>query len=84
MQKELTISLSDETYQGLMNLVGEKNASRFIEALLRPHVSQSKKEEYEVKLPLNNGQRKIFIRSPHLVNSADLDELLKVELVEED
>ncbi|GEM_PF-4669920 len=58
MQKELTISLSDETYQGLMKLVGEKNASQIIEAVLRPHVSQSQ-EEFEVKLPLNNGERKI-------------------------
>ena len=82
MQKELTISLSDETYQGLMNLVGEKNASQFIEAVLRPHVSELK-EEYEVKLPLNNGERKIYILSPHLANPSDA-EVLKVELVEEE
>ena len=82
MQKELTISLSDETYQGLMNLVGEKNASQFIEAVLRPHVSESK-EEYEVKLPFNNGERKVYIRSPRLVNPS-VEEFLKVELIEED
>ena len=40
MQKELTISLSDETYQGLMNLVGEKNASQFIQSVLRPYFSK--------------------------------------------
>ena len=80
MQKELTINLSDETYQGLMNLVGEKNASQFIEAVLRPHVSESN-EEYEVKLPLNNGERKIYILSPHLADPSDA-EILKVELVE--
>lgn len=72
MQKELTINLSDETYQGLMKLVGEKNASQFIESVLRPHVSESN-EEYEVKLPLNNGERKIYIRSPHLADAADAD-----------
>ncbi len=82
MQKELTISLSDETYRGLMNLVGEKNASQFIEAVLRPHVSQSK-EEYEVKLPFNSGERKIYIRSPRLANPSDA-EFLRVELVKED
>jgi hypothetical protein len=81
MQKELTISLSDETYQGLMNLVGEKNASQFIEAVLRPHVSQTQ-EEYEVKLPLNNGERKIYIRSPRLINPSDA-KIFKVQLVEE-
>ena len=82
MQKELTISLSDETYQGLMNLVGEKNASQFIEAVLRPHVAESK-EEHEVKLPFNNGERKVYIRSPRLANPS-VEEFLKVELVEED
>jgi len=82
MQKELTISLSDETYQNLMKLVGEKNASQFIEAVLRPHVSQTP-EEFEVKLPVKNGERKFFILSPHLANPSDAD-LLKVELVEED
>jgi hypothetical protein len=81
MQKELTISLSDETYQGLIKLVGEKNASQFIEAVLRPHVSQTQ-EEYEVKLPLNNGERKIYIRSPRLVNPSDA-EIFKVQPVEE-
>ena len=82
MQKELTINLSDETYQGLMKLVGEKNASQFIESVLRPHVSESN-EEYEVKLPLNNGERKIYILSPHLADPSDA-ETLKVELVEND
>jgi hypothetical protein len=70
MQKELTINLSDETYQGLMNLVGEKNASQFIESVLRPHVSES------------NGDRIFKILSPHLVNPADA-ERLKLEIVEE-
>lgn len=80
MQKELTINISDETYQGLMNMVGEENASQFIESLLRPVVSESK--EYEVKIPLNNGERKVFIRTPHLTNPSDIAKL-KVELIEE-
>ena len=65
-----------------MKLVGEKNASQFIESVLRPHVSESN-EEYEVKLPLNNGERKIYILSPHLADPSDA-EILKVELVEND
>ncbi len=80
MQKELTINISDETYQGLMNLVGEKNASQFIESVLRPYVSET--EEYTVKLPVHKG-RKIYVRSPHLVNPLDIHKLT-VELTEED
>ncbi len=80
MQKELIINLSDETYQGLMNLVGEKNASQFIESVLRPYISVS--EEYVVKLPLHYGQRTAYILSPRLANPSDIDKI-KVELVEE-
>ena len=79
MQKELTISLSDETYKGLMKLVGKKNASQFIEAVLRPHVIEPK-EEFVVKLPSYNGERKAYIRSPHLANPSDA-EFLKVVMV---
>ena len=79
MQKELTIKLSEETYKGLIELVGAENASQFIEAALRPHIFG---EEYEVKLPLNNGQKKIYLRSPHLVNR-ELADRLRVEIVEE-
>lgn len=79
MQKELTIKLSEETYNGLIELVGAENASQFIEAALRPHIFG---EEYEVKLPLNNGQKKIYLRSPHLVNR-ELADRLRVEIVEE-
>lgn len=82
MQKELTINLSDETYRGLIELVGEKNASQFVEAVLQPYISKSK-EEYSVEVPLNKGKRKIYILSPHLVNPSDAD-LLKVEVIKED
>ena len=70
MQKELTISLSDETYQGLMNLVGEKNASQFIEAVLRPYIL------------LAEENRTFKILSPHLADRSQMD-FLKVELVED-
>lgn len=81
MQRELTINLSDKTYDRLMKLVGEKNASQFIESVLRPHVSESM-EEFEVKIPRKNGDRIFKILSPHLVNPADA-ERLKLEIVEE-
>ena len=80
MQKELTINISDETYTGLMNLVGKKNAGQFIESVLRPYLSESE-ELFEVTLPLNNGERKIYLRSPHLKNPSDVYRF-RVNLVE--
>lgn len=77
MQRELTISLSDETYNSLMKLVGEQNASQFIELVLRPHISQIT-EEYEVLLPLNNGKKKVYLRSPKISHAS-----VNVEVIEE-
>ncbi len=83
MQKELTINISDETYQGLMNLVGEKNASQFIESLLRPAVSKSKEEkEYEVKLPPHDKNKTFKIHSPRLADESQA-ELLELEFIED-
>ncbi|CAN5594079.1 hypothetical protein BH20ACI4_BH20ACI4_25770 [soil metagenome] len=70
MQKELTINLSDDTYRGLIGLVGEKNASQFVEAVLRPYILLAEKKQT------------FKIHSPHLADSSQMD-LLKVELVEE-
>jgi predicted CopG family antitoxin len=38
MQKKLTITIDEETYQGLYTVVGARRISRFIEDLVRPHV----------------------------------------------
>ena len=38
MQKKLTITVDEEVYKGLHNVVGRGNISQFIEALIRPHV----------------------------------------------
>ena len=57
-----------------MELAGEQNASQFIEAALRPHIFG---EEYEVKLPLNNGKKKVYLRSPRSTSK------FKTEIVEE-
>ena len=70
MRNELKIKLSDETYAGLMNLVGEKNASQFVESVLRPYV-------------LSAERRQAFkIHSPHLADPSQID-YFKVEIVEE-
>ena len=39
MQKKLTISIDEEVYQGLRDLVGQRRISRFIEDLIRRHIA---------------------------------------------
>ncbi len=38
MQKKLTVTVSEEVYEGLRKNVGPRKISRFIEELVRPHV----------------------------------------------
>ena len=38
MQKKLTITLNEDVYEGLYNVIGRRRISRFIEDLVRPHV----------------------------------------------
>ena len=41
MQKELTIKIDEQVYEGLYKLVGKDAISQFIENLVRPHVTES-------------------------------------------
>lgn len=45
MQKKLTITIDEQVYEGLYNVIGPRNISQFIETLLRPHVLQVDLEE---------------------------------------
>ena len=38
MQKKLTITIDEEVYWGLRNVIGPGKISRFVEELVRPHV----------------------------------------------
>jgi hypothetical protein len=38
MQKKLTITIDEQVYDGLYNVIGPRRISRFIEDLVRPHV----------------------------------------------
>ncbi len=40
MQKKLTITVDDEVYEGLHKVIGPRRISRFIEDLVRPHVTE--------------------------------------------
>lgn len=38
MQKKLTISIDEQVYEGLYEVIGPRRISRFIEDLVRPYV----------------------------------------------
>jgi len=38
MRKKLTITLDEQVYEGLHQVIGRRRISRFIEDLVRPHV----------------------------------------------
>ena len=41
MQRKLTITLAEEVYEGLWRRVGKRRISKYIETLVRPHVTDS-------------------------------------------
>jgi len=41
MQKELTITIHEDVYDGLFQAIGSQNISRFIEDLVRPYILYS-------------------------------------------
>ena len=45
MQKKLTITIDEETYEGLYRVIGPRKISRFIENLVRPYVVLDDLEE---------------------------------------
>ncbi|MBN1887888.1 MAG: hypothetical protein JW850_07845 [Thermoflexales bacterium] len=80
-QKELTITLDEQVYDGLYALVGQQNISQFIESLVRPHVvnidldaaycemAQDQEREADVKHNMN------FAYPTRLIPAQDLDSL---------
>lgn len=38
MQKKLTVTIDEDVYKGLREIIGPRKISRFIEDLVRPHV----------------------------------------------
>jgi predicted CopG family antitoxin len=45
MQKAITINIDEKVYYGLCKVIGKKRISRFIEDLVRPHVTDNSLEE---------------------------------------
>jgi len=44
VQKKLTITLDEKVYLGLQTVIGPRRISRFIESLVRPHVTEKDPE----------------------------------------
>ena len=44
MQKKLTITINEEVYLGLHQVIGPRKISKFVEELVRPHVVKHKLE----------------------------------------
>lgn len=42
MQKKLTITVDERIYEGLHKIVGRGHISKFIEDLVRPHISKQR------------------------------------------
>lgn len=45
MQKKLTITIDEEIYDSLHQVIGQRKISKFIENLIRPHFLKSDLEE---------------------------------------
>ncbi len=58
MHRKLTITLTDNVYEGLHRVVGRGNISQFIEALVRPHVLPDDLEEGYRQMAMDEAQEK--------------------------
>lgn len=52
MQKKLTITVDEQVYDGLYEVIGKRKISQFIESLVRPHI---------VKLDLDAAYREMAL-----------------------
>jgi len=44
MQKKLTITLDEQVYEALHQIIGQQNISQFLESLVRPHILETNLE----------------------------------------
>jgi predicted CopG family antitoxin len=58
MQKKLTITIDEQVYFGLHNVIGQRKISQFIESLVRPHVVKSNLESAYQAMALDEAREK--------------------------
>ena len=56
MQKKLTITVDEEVYFGLHNVIGQRKISKFIESLVRPHVVKPNLESAYQEMALDESR----------------------------
>ena len=57
MQKKLTITVDEQVYFGLHDVVGRRKISQFIESLVRPHVVKSSLETAYREMALDEARQ---------------------------
>jgi predicted CopG family antitoxin len=58
MQKKLTLTVSEDVYEGLRKNIGPRKISRFIEELVRPHVIQPDLKAEYAEMAKDNDREK--------------------------
>ena len=53
MRKKLTITIDEEVYEGLHQIIGRRRISRFVETLVRPHVLRPDLEQAYAEMALD-------------------------------
>ncbi len=49
MQKKLTLTIDEDVYAGLRQVIGARKISRFVEELVRPHVLKAGLEQEDAE-----------------------------------
>ncbi len=58
MQKKLTITVDEEVYEGLHQVIGPRKISKFVEELVRPHVVRPRLESAYAQMAKDNAREK--------------------------
>ncbi len=74
MQKELTITIDEQVYEGLHSVVGKREISRFIESLVRPHVVKSNLEDAYREMALDERRESEALEWSEATNGDVADE----------
>ena len=56
MQKKLTITIDEEVYEGLYEVIGRRRISKFIEELVRPYVTTHDLEAAYAEMAADEGR----------------------------
>jgi predicted CopG family antitoxin len=58
MQKKLTITVDEQVYDGLRQIIGPRKISRFIQELVRPYVLQNELESQYFQMSMDEEREK--------------------------